>query len=259
MSFEFAIAAVAWVVILVLEGLYPYMPGRQKRLRHAGRNLGVAAINGTIHFGFGVLTVGLLAWTRRHNFGLLYLISQHEGIRMLAGFILFDIWMYWWHRINHERSFLWRFHRMHHTDVKMDSTTAMRFHPVEMFFFSLFNMAVLALLGLQVLHLAVYQAVFFPVFLFHHSNIALPTWYDTALRAFIVTPNMHRVHHSRHIFETNSNYARLFSFWDRLFRTYRKRENPREIIFGLEHFREPKWQSLKGMLITPLHSSRPIG
>jgi len=185
------------------------------------------------------------------SFGAVNFIPPYSYLRAAAGFILFDLWMYAWHMANHKIRFLWRFHRTHHSDIEMDNTTALRFHPGEIVFSSLARLVVIAFIGIDFAVLFVYGMSLQVVILFHHSNIGLPEKWDRLLRALVVTPNMHRVHHSQEGFEFNSNYSSIFSLWDRIFGTFRKRDNTLTIKFGLRILREPKWQSLRGMWLTP--------
>jgi sterol desaturase/sphingolipid hydroxylase (fatty acid hydroxylase superfamily) len=136
-------------------------------------------------------------------------------------------------------------------------TTAHRFHFGEILLSSLLRTPVILLLGLQLPELLIYETLMFAVVQSHHANIALPSGLDRALRAVIVTPSIHKVHHSRWQPETDSNYSSLFSWWDRLFSTLRLREDPSTIRFGLEDFDRPANQSLAGMLKTPMGKGRP--
>jgi sterol desaturase/sphingolipid hydroxylase (fatty acid hydroxylase superfamily) len=189
----------------------------------------------------------------RHGLkGLLNWLTLPAWARLAGAFLLFDAWMYWWHRLNHRVPFLWRFHRTHHSDPKMDVTTANRFHIGEIALSSLLRVPVIALLGLQLWELALYELAMFTVVQLHHANIAFPSWLDRALRVIIVTPFMHKVHHSRWQPETDSNYSSLFSFWDRLFRSFRLRDDPRTLRFGLDEFNRPEAHTLRGLLATPL-------
>jgi sterol desaturase/sphingolipid hydroxylase (fatty acid hydroxylase superfamily) len=166
--------------------------------------------------------------------------------------LAFDLWMYLWHRANHRIPFLWRFHRMHHSDPEMDASTGLRFHPGEQLLSGMARLLVIPVLGVSITQLAVYEALLLPVILFHHSNVAIPDWMDRGLRALVVTPAMHRVHHSRWQPETDSNYGSVFPWWDRLLGSFRLREDARTIHLGLDEFDGPGWQSLGGMLRTPL-------
>ena len=251
MSNDLIVGAIALVVIYVLEGVVPYFPGRTGRMKHAASNVLLAGINGIINFAFGFLIVPIMVWTGKHSIGLLNSMGADPLSRIIIGFILFDMWMYAWHRINHERLFFWRFHKAHHTDTQMDATTALRFHPIEIVLSNMLNMLVFVILGLGIKELLAYKIVLLPVILFHHSNVHLPEKYDRLVRAVIVTPNMHRVHHSWYRKETDSNYSSVFSFWDRIFKSFRLKQDLHEITFGLEKYREPQWQTLKWMLLTP--------
>lgn len=240
------------LVIFCLEGVFPHFKGRHGRLRHGLPNIILGSCNGFIMIVlFGGLTLQAINWAETYSFGSLRLLNVPWYAKVLLAFLLFDLWMYLWHFINHKNLFLWRFHRMHHTDFTMDTTTALRFHPGEIVFSSLLNLPVFILIGLSMRQLIIYRMFLQPIILFHHSNVALPERVDRIFRALIVTPNMHRVHHSQQWSETNSNYASVFSFWDRLFNTFRKREDTRTIKFGLKILPEPEWQRLSGLLLTP--------
>ncbi|MFA6963083.1 MAG: sterol desaturase family protein, partial [Opitutaceae bacterium] len=137
-------------------------------------------------------------------------------------------------RLNHVWPFLWRFHRLHHADREMNVTTANRFHIGEIVLSSLLRVPLLALLGVRLEELALYETALFAVVQFHHANIGLPEWLDRALRCVIVTPYLHKVHHSVVRAEADSNFSSLFSWWDRLFRTFRLSRDPRRIVFGVD-------------------------
>jgi sterol desaturase/sphingolipid hydroxylase (fatty acid hydroxylase superfamily) len=223
-----------------------------QRTRHGLRNLALGVLNAS---ATGLLFAGLwwstAAWAERQHFGLLHWAGLPTWARFAAALLLFDAWMYYWHRLNHVVPFLWRFHRTHHSDPRMDVTTANRFHLGEILLSSILRVPVIALLGLRLWELGLYEAAMFTVVQAHHANIALPPRLDRALRAVIVTPFMHKVHHSRWPPETDSNYSSLFSFWDRLFGTLRLREDPWTLHFGLEEFDPPQHHTMTGLLITP--------
>ena len=167
-------------------------------------------------------------------------------------FVVFDIRMYFWHMANRRIGFLWRFHRAHNSDVEMDTTTALRFHPGELVLYTFFRLPVVILLGISFAQLVFFEAMLNLSTLFHHSNLAVPEQWDRMLRAVMVTPNMHRVHHSVERFETDSNFTSLLSVWDRAYGTFRTREDTHTITIELPSFRESKYQRLWGFLITPL-------
>jgi sterol desaturase/sphingolipid hydroxylase (fatty acid hydroxylase superfamily) len=158
--------------------------------------------------------------------------------------------MYVWHRANHTVPLLWRFHRMHHADDTMDVTTATRFHPGEHVGSGLLRLALIPLAGLGITELLAYDTLVVAVTMLHHADVSLGHW-DRPLSWLVVTPNLHKVHHSWLRPETDSNYATVLSVWDRLGRSRRVRPDPGGIVFGLEEFGGDRWQTVGGMLKTP--------
>ena len=245
------------VLLLTWESFVPffaYFAGNSsERVRHGLRNVVLGVLNALLTgLGFAALWLTTAQRAQAHDFGLLNWLPLPGWARWAGAFLLFDAWMYWWHRLNHRIPFLWRFHRTHHSDPRMDVTTANRFHLGEIALSSVLRMPVIALLGLQLWELALYELAMFTVVQLHHANIALPARLDRALRLIIVTPFMHKVHHSRWQPETDSNYSSLFSFWDRLFRSFRLRDDPSTLRFGLDEFSQPEDHTLTGLLATPL-------
>lgn len=249
------------VLLFAWESFHPfyhYFTDKGKdRGKHVFRNLVMGIINALIgSLIFAALWLAVSVWADEARFGLMHWLQDWLALPLWAhaigAVLLFDAWMYTWHRINHEVPFFWRFHKVHHSDNKMDVTTASRFHFGEIFFSGVFRIAIIALFGIYFWELVLYEIVMFTVVQFHHANIGLSHKTDRFLRAVIVTPDMHRVHHSRWQPETDSNYSSLFSFWDRIARTFRLREKPEEIELGLDRYDEEKNQTIGGMLKTPL-------
>jgi len=249
-----SVLAALWLLETWLPFYAEFRAGRSQRLRHAARNLTLGLVNAVLlALAFGALLAGAATLAERHLFGLLHQVAWPSWPEMLLGFVLFDLWMYVWHLANHKIPLLWRFHRMHHSDPEMDVTTGVRFHTGEVVLSAIARLAVLPLLGMSIGQVAVYEAVFLPVVLFHHSNVRLPSWLDYGLLALIVTPAMHRVHHSRWQPETDSNYGSVFPYWDVLLGSFRLRDAG-EIRLGLDEFDTPEWQTLAGMVQTPLRA-----
>lgn len=243
------------VLLLALFWLWetgrPFFGWRDARWRHAGRNLAIALLNtAVLAVAFGALTVTVAAWTTRNSVGLLHLASLPEWSRFAAALLLLDGWMYVWHRANHEVPLLWRFHRMHHSDDHMDVTTATRFHLGEHVGAATLRLGLIPLLGLGMWHIVIYEMLVLAVTQFHHADISLGRW-DRWLRLVIVTPDMHKVHHSDRRAETNSNYSTVLSLWDRLARSLRLRADLDALRFGLPEFDDARWQTLWGMFKTP--------
>jgi sterol desaturase/sphingolipid hydroxylase (fatty acid hydroxylase superfamily) len=244
------------VLILALfwcwETWRPFFGQREGRWQHAARNLAIAVFNTVIlGLAFGSITMTVTDWTEQKQYGLLNAIDFRGPLRFGLALGLLDGWMYLWHRANHIIPFLWRFHRMHHSDRHMDVTTATRFHLGEHVGGAILRLGLIPLLGFEVWNLVVYDTLVIAVTQFHHADISLGRW-DRWLRWFIVTPDIHKVHHSDWRPETDSNYSTVLSVWDRLARSFRLRSDSKTLVFGLREFTEPSWQTWWGMVKTPI-------
>lgn len=249
-------ALVMLVVFLVWESFSPFFGWfRQKpkeRTLHGLRNTVLGLLNTLIIAVFFVrLWMGVVNWAAERDFGLLNWLGASGWQRLLLTLVFLDAWTWCWHWLNHHVPVFWWFHRTHHTELQMDVTSASRFHVGEIAFSSLLRLPLFALLGVHLRELVIYETLLFAVVQFHHANIRLPWWIESWLRWLIVTPNMHRVHHSRIVEESNSNFSSLFSFWDVLFGTWDWRDKPEEIHYGVEGFDENTQHTLKGLLATP--------
>ena len=240
------------LTIFLLEGVMPHYAGRTRRIAHALPHVLTALLNALLtSLFFAWITGWATAWTGNHRVGLLHMTALSVPAAFAAASIIFDLWMYLWHRANHRISLLWMFHRAHHSDVAMDTTTALRFHPGELFFSSCARVPVIMLLGIDFHQVVLFETVLNISTLFHHSNLHIPPHWDRLIRAVIVSPDMHRVHHSIVLAELNSNYTSILTIWDRIFGSFRMREDTRSMTLGLTNFREQKWQGVWGFLITP--------
>jgi sterol desaturase/sphingolipid hydroxylase (fatty acid hydroxylase superfamily) len=250
--YRYIIAASAFFILLLLETFFPLFKGWKNRARHISRNFSIVVVNNLVFFALlSFATAFIFRTVEKHPIGIFNFLPLPTGVRIGFIIILFDLWMYFWHRWVHTSAFFWRFHRMHHSDHNMDASTALRFHPGEIVFSTILRWGVFLILGLTAADLLIYETIMLPVIFFQHSNFFLPEKGDKVLRQIIVTPWMHWVHHS-HIFkETNSNYGTIFSGWDRLFATLRLRSDPEKIHYGLDEIQLPAWQTVAGMLKTP--------
>jgi sterol desaturase/sphingolipid hydroxylase (fatty acid hydroxylase superfamily) len=244
-------------LLFLLEGLRPFYAMRRHRWRHAGRNLGLGLVSGLVGALVAPLLVLIIAWSNEAEIGLRHWLGLGPIAGALAAFVLFDFWMYLWHRANHRIDLLWRLHRVHHTDTAMDASTALRFHPGEILLSSLANVVIFLLLGMTLTVYIAYKAVMIAVILFHHSNVAIPPRLDGMLGLLMVPPSMHRVHHSERRAETDSNYGTLFSVWDRLLGSFRRRLDQQAIRFGIGRFGDDAWQRPLALLRLPLVADAP--
>ncbi len=254
-------AFVILVAMLTWETAHPFLDlfrrPRRDRGVHLLRNLAVGGLNSLL---VAVVFVGAwlfaAAWAEQRGFGLLNWLTGDAGMpawaRVVTAVLLLDAWTYLWHRINHLVPFFWRFHRVHHADAHMDVTTASRFHVGEIFFSSVLRIPLIVLLGVHVGELLLYETMMFAVVQFHHANIAIPERLDRILRLAIVTPAMHKVHHSRWRPETDSNYSAFLSVWDRIFGSFRTRERLEDIRLGLDEFDTDADATFVGLMKMPL-------
>ncbi len=175
-----------------------------------------------------------------------------------AGVILLDCAIYWQHRLIHKIPLLWRMHRVHHADIDFDVTTAVRFHPFEMAVSMAIKLALIALFGIPALAVLIFEILLSAGALFTHANIRLPETFERRLRWLLVTPEMHRIHHSVHWDESNSNFGFHLSLWDRIFGSYRDqtRDEQTTMQIGLHEFRDRRDQSLWALLVNPFRSFR---
>lgn len=256
-SYSSLAPAIMLVVMLIWETAGPcfrYFVKRPRiRLRHGAINFGIGIINALV---VGLIFVSLWEMTSKGalkaGFGVFNWLELSPWIEGAIAVLCFDFFTYWWHRFNHKIPFLWRFHRVHHSDSEMDVTTANRFHFGEIAISSVLRIPLIFLLGADLWMLALYELLMFPIVQFHHANIRLPDVIERGFRAVFASPVMHKIHHSDLVEETNSNYTSLFSFWDRIFGSYRMREDFELIQLGLKEFRDPEDQQLVGILKIPI-------
>lgn len=211
-------------------------------------NFGMLALDAIIlRIIFPAAAVGAAVWAEKQGLGLFHLIDAPIWLAGIAAFVLLDFAVWASHVASHKIPVLWRIHRVHHADIDVDVTTGLRFHPLEIVLSMLWKAGFVIALGAPASAVLVFEIVLNGMAMFNHSNVALPVGFDRWLRAFLVTPDMHRIHHSILRFETDSNYGFNLSIWDRLFRTYRvdPQAGHRGMITGLPEHRA-KWPSRLG-------------
>jgi sterol desaturase/sphingolipid hydroxylase (fatty acid hydroxylase superfamily) len=217
--------------------------------RRMGTNLALTALLIALNLTFDRAAVALGA--RNGDFGLLGRAALPPWASLLAVIVALDGLAYLAHVLMHALPPAWRFHRVHHSDVHVDVTTAFRQHPLETAWRYSFQLAGALALGASSTSVALYLALSALNAQIEHADVALPWKLDRALRVLLATPAMHRVHHSRAQAETDTNYANIFSFWDRLFGTYRAPRPGQQIAFGLEGYETPEEQRPAGLLALP--------
>jgi sterol desaturase/sphingolipid hydroxylase (fatty acid hydroxylase superfamily) len=220
-------------------------------------NISITALNPlAVRLLFPFLPVGLAFIASEHHWGLLNNIAVPYWLKVFAAVILLDLTIYLQHVLHHAIPILWRLHMMHHTDIDIDVTTGLRFHPLEIVVSMCIKLMAVIALGPPALAVLIFEIVLNATSMFNHGNIRIPQKLDSFLRLLVVTPDMHRVHHSVIIQETNSNYGFNFPWWDRLLGTYKKQpaEGHEHMSIGLSQFRDAQKLSLPRLLILPFVS-----
>ena len=222
-----------------------------KRPQHFLNNALFQVVFIAVNIVWASFTVYCIDWMNQRNIGLFYLIDVPVWVKLVAGVALLDFTSYWFHRTAHRVPFLWRFHRVHHSDTSMDSSTYFRSHPLELFlWFGSSTIIAAGIFGLDIMTLGLYFLVVTPFFVLEHTNLRFPKWIDKSFGLIFTTPNQHKVHHEQNQHYTDSNYADIFILWDRLFGTYKHKE-PELIQYGLKEFDEPKKQQFWYLLRSP--------
>lgn len=203
---------------------------------------------------FPTAAVGLALRGAQHEWGMLNQVNLPEGLHIFVGLVALDLAIYLQHVMFHAVPALWRLHRMHHADLDFDVTTGARFHPLEILLSMLIKFSVIAALGPPAIAVLIFEVVLSTTAVFNHSNVRIALTIDRVLRWFIVTPDMHRIHHSVDPNETNSNFGFNLSVWDRLLGTYRRQPDAGHaaMTIGIAEYRDSKQVSrLDGMLLLP--------
>lgn len=221
-------------------------------------------VDGTVlRVVFPAAAVGIAAWSADLEFGLFHWLPMPTWpaslwIAGLISFVVLDFSVWLWHVISHHVPFLWRFHKVHHTDLDLDVTSAVRFHPGEILLSMVWKSAVILMLGAPVEAVLLFEIILNGGAMFNHANVQLPKRLDQILRVFIVTPDMHRVHHSIIMRETNSNYGFNLSIWDHWFKTYvpEPEGGQTSMTIGLEMHQEEGPTQIMWSMLLPFRSTR---
>lgn len=221
-------------------------------------NLAIGAFNAVLLLLAPVSAAGASLFATFNQIGAVIHLQLPLWHGIFLSLLILDFAMYWQHRLFHAIPPLWRIHRMHHTDTEIDATTALRFHPLEMLLSALYKSALVLLLGAPLLAVIAFEILLNAFALFNHANLRLPPRVDAALRLFVVTPDMHRVHHSVYINEHNANYGFNLSLWDRLFASYipRPRDGHTQMRIGQPDYRAAREARFASLLTQPFRAER---
>lgn len=248
-----------FIGMLILIGLWEILAPRRapkvSKLLRWGNNLGLVFFNSLLlRLIFPVAAVGMATFAQQHGWGIFNHYNIHPLLAIGISIIVMDFIIYLQHVLVHAVPILWRLHRVHHADLDYDVTTGARFHPIEMIISMLIKLAIIVVLGPPVVAVIIFEITLNAMAMFNHGNIGLPAWLDKLLRYFVVTPDMHRIHHSVEDDETNSNFGFNLSIWDHLFGTYREAPRGGQLAMqiGIHSFNDVKQTNwISGMLMMP--------
>ena len=252
--------------VLAVVATWEVIAPRRQLTDNKGRrwlaNLSLVVIDtAVVRFLLPVLPVGMAIMAQQHGWGILNIITLPAWIKILLAVVALDFAIYLQHVLFHFLPILWRFHRMHHTDLDIDVTSGNRFHPIEILISMGIKMATVSFIGAPTVAVVVFEVALNATSQFNHGNIRIHDTLDRCLRLFVVTPDMHRVHHSIIPSETNSNFGFNLTWWDRLCGTYRPQpeRGHMAMTIGLKEFRDPAMLNLPRLLIQPFVPVPPQG
>jgi sterol desaturase/sphingolipid hydroxylase (fatty acid hydroxylase superfamily) len=244
----------SFIVIAIVESVAPRRPLIVKKSLRWFGNLSVQLVNGILPLLlFPILPVGMATLCAQKGWGLLNIAPLPATAAILSSLLVLDLIIYAQHVLFHRIHFFWRIHRMHHTDMDLDLTSALRFHPLEIVISLLIKIAAVAALGPPAVAVFIFEILLNGMAMFNHGNFRIPARMDNRLRKIVVTPDMHLVHHSIHRQESNHNYGFNLSWWDRLFGTYQAEPaaGRERMIIGLTGFLDDRYARFWKMILNP--------
>lgn len=231
-----------------------------RRWQRRGVNLGLVVVDTLlVRLSVPLLATGAALLASQHSLGLLHQVAWPAWLEFTLALLVLDLAIYWQHRLFHRVGLLWRLHAVHHSDVALDATSGLRFHPLEIVLSMAIKMAVVLLLGAPVAAVILFEILLNATSLFNHGNVELPGAWDRRLRRWIVTPAMHRVHHSVRSDEHHHNFGFNLSLWDYVFGSYLDQPQAGHLgmTLGLERYRECTEQGLWPLLLQPFRREPP--
>ncbi|MCW5924485.1 MAG: sterol desaturase family protein [Saprospiraceae bacterium] len=233
-----------------LEQIFTGVSSLIKRTPHLINNIILQIGYVLLNLGLATLVLKVLNWTDANKYGLFNIIELPYYMKVIFGVFCIDLTYYFSHRLAHTWELFWRLHRVHHSDIIMDSSTTYRFHPLDAILDNLATVTAAVIFGLDGTILIFWLILYMPLLVLHHTSFIMPSWFDRTFGKIIVSPNFHKIHHHQEQRFTDSNYGLIFIFWDKLFKTYK--EIPvSEIKYGLSEFDNPVRQKFWYLLKSP--------
>jgi sterol desaturase/sphingolipid hydroxylase (fatty acid hydroxylase superfamily) len=244
-------------LFLVLELLAPYRESSVSKAKRWFNNLTLTVFNSLVlYLVFSGAVVTTAVYVTTHQLGVLNMVDLPAWAKLLITVAFMDLMLYIWHLLNHEVPFLWRFHRVHHSDLNMDVSTATRFHIGELAVSAVIKIALIFLLGASVAGVVIFESALVLCAQFHHSSVRVPGWFESFFWILFVPPSMHRIHHSVVIKERDTNYGTIFSIWDRWLGTLLSNVDQDKIRIGVGAYHKLEKLNFQHLLAMP--ATRPV-
>jgi len=269
LAYESHVRLTAFAGVFVVMATWEFIgPRREQTVGRGWRwpnNLGVVVVDALlVRIIFPTTAVALALFAEARGLGFFNMVAPPTWFSLVASVILLDLAIYFQHVLFHAVPVLWRLHRMHHADLEIDVTTGVRFHPIEILLSMVIKLTVVVAVGAPAVAVLIFEVTLNATSMFNHSNVRMRDGFDRVLRWFVVTPDMHRIHHSILSCETNSNFGFNLPWWDRLFGTYRAQPaaDHEDMTIGIEQFRDPRELGLDRMLLQPFRGDAggyPLG
>lgn len=245
-------------LFFMIENTIPLFKAAYNKVEHTGLNIFFTLTTIVINFVMAFILTWSAVYVENNHFGILHWMGAGPIVQATLGLLLMDFIGAWLaHYIEHHVTWMWQFHVVHHTDQNVDTTTANRHHPGESVIRFIFTTIAVLIVGAPIWLIFLYQTLSVVLTQFNHANINMPPWLDAALRLVVCTPNMHRIHHHYRQPYSDTNYGNIFSFWDRIFRTYEMVDNSK-LVYGVDTYMDKKEaNNVIELLKIPFSGHRP--
>ena len=239
------------ITMYSIETFRPYLAKPANKKQHDIHNFILTFISIVVNGTVGIAVLFMVTYTSEHKVGLLNLVELPYAIEIILGMFLIDLGSYGVHNLQHHVPFLWRFHRVHHADLNLNASSALRFHPIEVVLTQgIYLCLAIPLFGVSMTSFIIYGTIGLIFLIMQHSNFKFNNWIEKYGRYIFSTPGWHKIHHSNEKKYTDSHYGDVFTFWDRIFGTWHK-VNPDQINYGLDKFKNPERQKAGFLLRSP--------
>ncbi len=256
--YRYLISGSLFFILFGMQYIIPIKPFSSRRWLFAISNIATALVNNILMVFIVITPLATSQFANSRGWGLLNIVQINLVLKVVIAIIVLDMIIYFQHRLFHKVKILARFHMVHHVDPRLDSTSGIRFHPVEIILSNFIKVSVTLGLGIPMIALIIFESLLLMTSIFNHSNIRIAKPFEKGLRLFLITPELHLIHHSVVKAESQSNFGFSVPFWDKLYGTYKSeaKEDTAHIVIGIDKMPEEKYQLFPGLLLLPFKNTR---